>query len=190
MVTRVLVDANVLYSRTLRDWLFLLKLRSEAGMFTIASTVDIVVEAVARYRDSNPIVDGMTIAAMHDGIVSCLDERVDDYTIDGSFPGADQGDAHVHAAAKACGAGIVLTCDTGWDKLTQPQLDALPYEVHDPDYFFCIIDDAAPSIVRQVIEEQIDYWMRKRGEVDLPARLRAATCPEFAERVRRHLQSM
>lgn len=48
MVTRVLVDANVLFSRTQRDWLFLLKLKSEGRIFTVSSTVDIIAETVAR----------------------------------------------------------------------------------------------------------------------------------------------
>jgi hypothetical protein len=189
MVTRVLVDANVLFSRTLRDWLFLLKLKSEGGMFTVASTVDIISEAMARLRDKNPYAQGRTIAGIHDRIVEFIDERDDDYTVDESFPGADDGDAHVHAAAVACGAGVVLTCDSGWEKLSDRVKDGLPYEVQDPDYFFCLIDEASPSTVLRVIMDQVEYWVRVNGEADLPSRLRAAGCPQFAERVRKHLQS-
>lgn len=190
MVTRVLVDANVLFSRTQRDWLFLLKLKSEGRIFTVSSTVDIIAETVARYRDKNRYVSGGAIVRLNDLLLANLDERVDEYTVDESFAGADQDDAHVDAAARACGADVVLTCDAGWAKLGAEVLDTLPYEVQHPDDFFCLVDDAPPATVRLVVKDQVDYWMSKHGEADLPARLRAASCPEFAERVRQHLQAI
>jgi hypothetical protein len=190
MVTRVLVDANVLFSRTQRDWLFLLKLKSEGRIFTVASTVDIVAETVSRYRDKNPTVPGGAIVRLNDLLFANLDERVDEYTVDDSFAGADQGDAHVDAAARAAGVDVVLTCDTGWANLGDEALATLPYEVQHPDYFFCLVDDASPATVRLVIRDQVEYWMSKHAEADLPASLRAASCPDFAERVRKHLQAM
>lgn len=190
MVTRVLVDANVLFSRTQRDWLFLLKLKSEGRIFTVSSTVDIIAETVARIRDKNPYASGGTMVRINDQLLANLDERVDEYTVDDPFAGADQGDAHVDAAARASGADVVLTCDTGWAKLGDEVLATLPYEVQRPDDFFCLVDDASPATVRLVIKDQVDYWLSKHGEADLPARLRAASCPEFTERVRQHLQAM
>lgn len=190
MVTRVLVDANVLFSRTQRDWLFMLKLKSEGRIFTVSSTVDIVAETVARYRDKNPTVPGGVIVSLNDALFANLDERVDDYTVDGGFAGVDQGDAHVDAAARAAGVDVVLTCDAGWSNLGAEVLATLPYEVQHPDDFYCLVDDASPDTVRQVIRDQVEYWMKRQGEADLPARLRSASCPEFAERVRAHLQAM
>lgn len=190
VVTRVLPDANVLYSRTLRDWLFLLKLESGGSMFTVSTTVDILAETIARYRDSNPSAAGEQITLIHDRILASVDERIDRYTVDGSWSGTDEEDAHVHAAAKDGGIDTVLTCDKGWENLAPEELDLLPYEAQHPDHFFCLVDTSSPSAVRTVIASQLKYWFDRNGEVDLPARLRAAQCPEFADRVRIHLQTL
>lgn len=98
MVTGVLVDANVLYSKTLRDWLFLLKLESDGNMFSVLVTEDVIAETLYRLRRNNPAAPGGLISNIHDRIVANIDERVSDFVVDGSFPGKDQNDAHVHAA--------------------------------------------------------------------------------------------
>lgn len=190
MGVRVLVDANVLFSRTLRDWLLLLKLRSGGGMFTLAGTHDILAETIAKLRDHYPRASGGEIARLHDLITQSLDERIDEFVVDGSFPGGDQGDAHVHAAAVAGGVHVLLTCDRGWLDMDEGVLAALPYEPQHPDSFFCLVDDSSSAIVRAVAAEQRDYFLDKRGQVDLPGQLRAAGCPGFARRIGDHLQSI
>lgn len=47
MMQRVFVDANVLYSRTLRDWTFLFR-GSTDGMFQLHSTEDVFAEVHKR----------------------------------------------------------------------------------------------------------------------------------------------
>jgi len=189
MVTRVFVDADVLFSRTLRDWLFLIKLSSGGGMYTLSTSMDVIAESISRYRDRKPTAPGWKVSLMFERIQENIDERVRDYTVDGSFVGGDADDAHVDAAARACGAAVLLTADGGWHKMTDEQLAALPYEPQHPDDFFCIVDDSSPDLVRKVIVEQLTYWF-KNGSTDLPAALRVAGCSEFAERVRRHVQHM
>ena len=56
MTGTVLPDANVLFSRTLRDWLFLLS--SGGELYTVHSTPDILAETLSRYRDRFPHVTG------------------------------------------------------------------------------------------------------------------------------------
>ncbi|MGK4593197.1 hypothetical protein [Amycolatopsis sp. w19] len=75
--------------------------------------------------------------------------RVEDFVIDGSFPGTDADDEHVHAAAIACSAEIILSCDNGFS-LTGQDPDSLPYEVYTPDEFFVLVDDSSPQLVREV----------------------------------------
>lgn len=188
MVTRVLADANVLFSRTLRDWLFLLKLETDGEIFTVATTVDIVAETVARIRDARPALSGGAVTRIHDLIVASVDERIDQYTVDLAWPGADEGDAHVHAAATDGRVDILVTLDRGWSRLTSPERDALHYDVLDPDEFFCLIEESAPAAVGAVVLQQVRHWFKRNGSVDLPGRLRLASCPRFAELVRRHLQ--
>jgi len=53
MFTRVLLDANVLVSRTLRDWVLLLQARA-GGMFATCWTEDILAETIHAVRRRNP----------------------------------------------------------------------------------------------------------------------------------------
>ena len=77
----------------------------------------------------------------------------------------------------ASGAGVLLTADSGFTRLSHETVEQLPYEVHTPDTFFVLVDDSAPEKVRTVTRKQLEYWLEKTGEADLPARLRAACCP-------------
>ena len=54
---RVFVDANVLYSKTLMDWLFLLKLHNP-GMFQVHTTEDVCAEVLANMRSRHPQAPG------------------------------------------------------------------------------------------------------------------------------------
>lgn len=186
----VLVDANVLFSRTLRDWLFLLKIGSEADMFTVHASQDIIAEVLYRLRRTYPNAPGRLTSGVHDRIVENLDNRVSDFEVDGSYPGDDPDDAHVHAAAIACGAQILLTGDVGFTGLPDDLADQLPYEVHTPDSFFVLVDDSAPFVVETVTAEQHAYWSSKPGHSDLVSMLLKAQCPQFAERIRQHLDSL
>lgn len=187
MPARVLVDANVLFSRTLRDWLALLYLQSDA-FFSVYWTEDILAETLYHLRRSYPLWDGAKIAAVRSRIVSTFEGgRVEDFTPSGEFPGSDPHDEHVHAAAIACGAQYLLTADSGFH---DPAVaDELPYEVYAPDDFFMLIDQSAPRVVREAIRLQQNYW-QNRGPCNLPRSLVQAGCPHFAERVRQHLQSL
>ena len=190
MVTRVFVDANILFSRTLRDWLFLLRNQTNASMFTVYSSEDVLAETLYRYRRKHPTAPGQLIASIRERVVEQLDVLVTAYEIDGSFPGNDKNDAHVHAAACAAAADTLLTLDAGFTKMPPDVLDALTYEVHSPDSLFTLVDDANPAAVREVTRQQLDYWFGRDGEVDLAKRLRDAGCPEFSRRVAGHVRQL
>lgn len=180
------VDANVLYSRTLRDWLALLQLRAPGEIYTVYWTEDVFAEAVYHLRRKNPTWDGAKITQIRDRLGKTFEDgRVEDFTIDGTFPGNDANDQHVHAAAVACGADYILSCDKGFS-LTEEAADSMPYEVYQPDDFFILVDDSAPSLVRLVTREQTEYWAKKGGRADLAGALSDAGCPQFAARVRNH----
>ncbi len=109
--------------------------------------------------------------------------------MDGSFQGSDPDDRHVHAAALACAADIVLTCDEGFVG-EGVDADPPPYEVLFPDAFFVLADDSAPEIVAEVTREQTRYWYVKHGRAPLAHQLEAAGCPEFARRVQKHQNNL
>lgn len=184
---RVFVDSNVFYSRTLRDWLGLLYTRRENPVFQVFWTEDVVAEVIYHLRRRNPGWDGAHTRNVRDVIARTFEVgRVADFTVDGSYQGADPHDAHVHAAALACSADILLTCNTR-DFSAGLDRDILPYEVMGPDDFFTLIDDLAPDVVADAAHEDAKYWFERTGEAHPPEQLRGAQAPNFAERVRRHL---
>jgi len=120
-------------------------------------------------------------------VLAAMDELVEDFDATGPYTGRDPDDRHVHAAAEACRAHILLTEDLGFtsDATTM-------YEVYRCDAFFVLVDDAAPTAVRDVVLEQSRYWSaRPAGERrGLVSALRDAGCPEFASRVDGHLRAL
>lgn len=66
MGTGVLVDANVLFSKTLRAWLFLLRHETQGQMYTVLATEDIIAETVYRYRRAHQTAPGGAITSLHD----------------------------------------------------------------------------------------------------------------------------
>ncbi|AZI58878.1 PIN domain-containing protein [Nakamurella antarctica] len=190
MPNRVLVDANVLYSRTLRDWLCLLYLEGEL-LFSVHWTEDILAETIYRLRRAHPEWSGLEITKINDSIRGTFEGgRVDDFSDDTSYQGNDPNDRHVHAAAATCHANILLTDDAGFAGPDGVEAAELPYEIYKPDQFFVLVDDASPDLVRRVTVEQQKYWLAKDGSANLPNALRKAGCNDFAERVRQHLQSL
>ncbi|MCS5723464.1 PIN domain-containing protein [Herbiconiux sp. CPCC 203407] len=189
MPQRVFVDSNVLFSRTQRDWLFLL--RNEAGgMFQVHSSIDVVVEVVRAVRRHKPHLDGAITRKLHDLLIANLDEILPDYDASVEFAGTDPDDRHVHSAAVAARADLLLTSNQR--DFGDP--GALPYELYEPDAFFVLVDDGSEATVRRTVMKQLAYW-RSRSEAGrqvkgLVQALDEAHCPQFAGRVRGHLQRL
>lgn len=182
----VFVDANVWYSRTLRDWLGLLYTTGDSAPFQVRWTEDVLAELLVNLRRKHPEWDGGRISGTRDRITDTFEGgRVEQFVLDGSYRGKDPLDEHVHAAALACNADVLLTCNTAdfrWDENNSP------YDLMSPDEFFVWVDDVVPMVVSAAVVRSCGYWMHRSGEADLPHRLKASGCPDFAERVRMHLQ--
>lgn len=187
MIQRVFVDANVLYSKTLRDWIFLLKLAGNGNMFQLHCTEDVLDEALYHLRRDHPEWKGQQIANIRRNIVGALDEIVTDFDPSMDFPGSDENDRHVQAAAVASGAHILVTADKNLRSMAD--IDSLDYEIYSPDEFFVHVDDSSSRLVLRVTEEQREYWS-KRNSPGLIAALKSADCPEFAHRVNQHLRTL
>jgi hypothetical protein len=181
----VLVDANVWVSRTLRDWVCLLHIHGH-GMFTALWTEDILAETLHAVRRLYPDLAGGKIAHVRESIVGTFpDGRVRDFEIDTGQPIPDPFDRHVHAAAIAGEVDLLITDNVEDLRPACPaDRDSLPYEVYTADEFFMLIADCQPSVVRDVIRDQIEYFLEQGIEPNLPAALRRAGTPRFAERVR------
>jgi predicted nucleic acid-binding protein len=187
-IGRVFLDANVLYSRTVRDWLGLLYIDEVfEPPFHAFWSEDVLAEAMYHLRQNNPTWDGAKVALVRDRIAGTFEDgRVTDFVVDGSYRGPDHKDAHVHAACVACRADYLLTENRR--DFPQDLADEVPYEVLTPDEFLQLIDDASPWLVDRAVQKQIAYWARKTDDVDLGGSLRRANCPGFAARVIGHLQ--
>lgn len=182
---RVFVDANVLYSRTIRDWVFLLRLTGTGGIFQLHSTQDVITEAMYHLRKKSPLMKGRALALVRARIEDSLDEIVEDFDPSIHFYGDDVGDRHVHAAAIACRTDILVTMDEGF--LALPNQDDLPYEIYHPDDFLVQVDDSAPQLVQAVTRDQRMYWRQKKHHSGLESALVKADCSKFAARIRAHL---
>lgn len=187
---RVFVDASPLFSRTTRDWLFHARQVTRGQMFTIATSEDIIAETVARLRDEHPEWNGSRTGGLRGVIVDVFDTVVVEF--DGSlpFPGKDQGDQHVHAAAVAMNATMLLTDDRGFHDLPEEDADLLPYEPFTPDDFFILLDDSQPKFVREMTQRQINFWVNRGVAPNLEQHLRKAGCPQFAARVASHIADL
>lgn len=187
---RVFVDANVLYSRTLRDWLFLLRNEGRGGMFQVHTTRDVMTEVLYRKRRQNKDAPGKVITDIHNLLEANIDEILDDFDTTVPYDGGDPDDLHVHAAAVSCGAQILLTADKGF-----ASSETTPYEVYTCDDFFLVINESAPRAVQRVIVQQSKYWNARpakpgRTRKSLPQALIDAGCPKFAQAVQTHQKSM
>lgn len=168
------VDASVLASKTLREWLFLLRHHTGGGLFVLFSSSD----AFADARFSTPLEEGLR---------ALLNDVVTDYPEVPALQCADERDARVHAAALASNAIYVIAGD---DRYANVDTDQLPYEVHTPDTFLMLVAANVADAVDTVIHSQLDRSRRVEGSKQLHRALEDAGCPDFAQCVLKHMQSI
>jgi predicted nucleic acid-binding protein len=108
----VFVDANVLYSATLRDILMELSL---AGVIRVHWSAQVIGEVKCALKRQRPDIpeDRITalFAAMNATLSDALVPDARDYPLKATLPDPDDG--HVLAAALRAGCGIILTYNLG-----------------------------------------------------------------------------
>lgn len=161
------------------DWMFMLRAKFE-GSFQTHSTEDVIAEASRSWRRQRPDMNGEAVYKRIALIRRNLDEILPDYQGDIPFSGRDKHDRHVHSAATACRADLLLTNDDPTDITTTPDNEC--YEIIRPDQFFLLLADSAPEAIRKVACEQEKYWRAKSDRTIVEA-LQRAGCPHFALRV-------
>ncbi|WP_234420145.1 PIN domain-containing protein [Rhodococcus ruber] len=190
-VPNVLPDANVLYSRTLRDWICLLATRSGPPLFHLRWTEDILAELVYHLRKNHPHFSDRQIGGVRDKIVDIVAEhgRIAGYEIDPDLAYTDEYDAHLHVAAEHGGVQYVLTNDRGFHDFAAANDERLDYEVYTPDDFLMLVHRDAIATVREALLDQIGYYRRLGRPFNLAARLEAAQAPKFAAAIREMMQA-
>ena len=189
MAVRALYDANVLYSRTTRDWVLMLQMKTSGLMFVGCWTEDIMAELVYNLRRAHPQWDGAVIATLRGKIEKVLEGgRIEDYDCTLPYEGEDPHDRHVHAAAVAGRVGVLVTDDAA---LLALGADAsTPYDAMSVDDFLVLIAEGAPEAVAAVTEEQLEHAVAHGRDPDLASRLEAAGCQTFGAHVRTVLQRL
>ena len=191
---RVFVDANVLGSKTLYDWLFLLR-RQLPAVFSLSTTDDVLDEAHRVWRRRHPKIGGAMRAKRDKLFREYFDEITSDWH--GQVTSAvDVDDSHVHNAAVDLEVDILLTNNVKDFAERDDISHDPPYDVYTPDEFFCLIYENNPDAVRAVAGTQLGYWLR-RAEADpgveqksLAVALEGAGCPNFAQKVNECLMIM
>ena len=182
----VFVDSNVLGSRTLYDWLFLL--RSQSKMFSLSATPDVLDETHRVWRRKHSSAGGELRRNREKVFRENFDEILEDWT-GGEAPNLrDKDDQHVYNAAVYSHADILLTMNI--KDFGDP--DLLPYDLYTPDEFFCLVESSHLFVVREVTRTQNTYWQSRRAKGDsvtgLAEALEKAGCPKFAAIVAEHLR--
>lgn len=190
MISAALPDANILFSRTLRDWLCLLTV-SEAGQpFRLRWTEDILAELLYRLRRAFPGHDEGAICGVRDRFVGVAPRgRIAGYSITDDLGDVDPNDAHVHAAAVHGGVDYLITDDKALQKFAADRDDELPYEVYSGDELLMLVYASAPAVVEEVLVRQVRYHLSRDGTANAPNALEQAGASEFSATVRRLLQS-
>jgi toxin-antitoxin system, toxin component, PIN family len=149
VVTRdysVLLDTNILMSKTLRDWILMLAKESKYQLFTPYISWGILDEFGYRVRRNEPTLDDGVISTWRKQILKATGQPLEGFPV-GSIEGyPDQDDLHVHAAAQYCGMHILVTDDvkllayasTKEAELTQS------YETFSADAFLMHLTELSP----------------------------------------------
>lgn len=146
----VFVDANILFSKTLMDWLFFLR-EENPGMFQLIGTQDVFSEVLYNMRRSNPRAPGIRISRRLELMKECMDSVVSDFPGGLDFSGADKNDYHAHAAATSQDADFILTQDRPSDFTSSPDNEVS--EIIIPDDFFTLVADSNPHLPSPYREE-------------------------------------
>lgn len=193
MLPIVFVDADVLYSATLRGWLINFATGGQSGEspgFELVLTEAVIAEAVARWHDDHPRARGGVITRMAE-VLREVSTIVRDFDADIAFPGKDEGDIHVHAAAVASGAGYLVTRDNGFLDLAEEIKDTLPYEIYPPDDFMILAAKQSARRMREVTRSTMRHYATKdAGSPQMVTKLITAGAPKFATIVNDELAAL
>jgi hypothetical protein len=161
-------------------------------MFQLHTTQDVIAETLHSLRRAHPRWDGGKITSIHKKIQQVIDEIVEEYDGSVTYYGTDPDDRHVHAAAVASRADILLTDDPGFAEIETAY--GRPYEVYTSDDFFILVDDSSSQAVKRVVDIQRQYWKVQadagKAVKGLVEALADAGCPLFSERVAKHLRTL
>lgn len=187
--TLIFLDANVLYSRTLRDWFSLIALDSGVEGLTLRWSEDVMTEFIYNRRRANPAASDSDIGRLRKVLTETFPEAmISGYRIHPSLvEGKDKFDAHVLAAAAHGNVDYLVTANY---KDFEQFAESFEFEIFLPDDMLCLIEERRPDAVQSAILKQGSYWGARPGSKKLPEALADAGAPNFAALVRAKLSRM
>ncbi|NJC23986.1 hypothetical protein BJ994_003062 [Arthrobacter pigmenti] len=178
------MDANVLYSKTLRDWFALISKRSGSNGIELRWSEDVLVEWLYNLRRNAPGKGDAGIGGLRENLVSAFPNAlISGYTVDSALlTGRDKFDAHVLAAADHGGVDYLVTDNTSD---FAPFKDAYNFEIYSCDEMLCLILERRLDAVRGALLDNLAYWSAKSNSKDLVEALVDANAVQFADGVRK-----
>ncbi|WP_433732584.1 PIN domain-containing protein (plasmid) [Actinoplanes sp. CA-051413] len=163
----VFLDANVLYSRCLRDWLVMMALDSGYTAFDLRWSEAVLAEAFYHLRRNYPDAPERRIERWREKMDENFPQAKVTHWDPQSVPRpADPNDHHVLAAAYAGQVDFLITCDGDVANFQRclDEIDAGITVLHVDD-FLCMIAERYPELVRRRYLSQVMYFQH-RDRVD------------------------
>lgn len=188
--TLIFLDANILLSRTFRDWFCLIDQESGHEGIQLRWSEDVLAEFVYHLRKKNPSASEEQTGGLRRRIeMTCPEALISNYLIreDLVQSGRDKFDAHVVAVAEHGGVDYLVTENV---KDFQSFADEYEFEIYTADEMLCLINERRPDVVRTVIQRQLPYWAKRPKSKSLYEALEDAQAPKFAEKVKIQLRRL
>src|SRR5699024_2830392 len=139
-------------------------------------------------RKKHPRLPGHVVRRRVELMRQSVDEVLITFPGDLSFTGTDEHAYHIHAAATACHADLLLTNNQRTDI---PSIEDTHYETSAQDNTLVLVTTAAvPKMRNPMIGCQIKSWAKEPQRLQLHEAPAKAGCPDFADIVLRTLQNM
>lgn len=183
-VYKVFLDTNVLFSKTLRDWTFLISYETQNKFFQTFTSQGVLDEWSYHWRKKHPEKDDKARQMIVDQIKKAVFEVVEGFPIHPIESYPDKHDLHVHAGALAAEVDALVTADTPLIEFgkTEAGEEQLSYDTYSPDEFLMQLTEYAPdSVFLNVYLQCEEYARKKSSDINLCQNLRAAGAPRFAD---------
>ena len=199
--TSILLDTNILLSKTLRDWILLPNQILNKKYFDIHTTQNILDEWGYHWLRGNPTGNDAARVKVREQIGKSV-FVLEGYPISSIHGYPDKNDLHIHAAMVKHNIDYLVTNDKAlldyWET-NENTGNPLPYVTISADDL--LMDFVEPHLGRSTQESLIlsladlaeiylfqeRYFIKKYGEADLCGALERAEAPRFAAYLRRHI---
>ena len=158
MSIRAFLDANVIASKTLRDWLFKLSL-FDPSVLSLCSSHLVLEEARRTFARRNPSADPTIVDNLFQRIRAMFDHVVISAGSLSEIDGINTDDAHVHHAALRAEATHLATSNLRDFQPRQP----MPYILCSPDELLVTLTVLTPNGIKKVAESEAVYWSRRKS---------------------------